>query len=833
MAKPTHDEKRFFLACVPAQGSRLVARHALCGLLMLSMSHFAVATEYFVDVSRPDDSGDGLSVATAKHTIQAAVDLARNDDIVTVLPGVYREGSGMAGTEAARVVITNRVWLRSRDGKGKTFIVGERADTATGQGAGELRCLHVPTSGDYSMIEGFTICGGATSGYGGGALCNNQNYVYFLDCVISNNVAKNGGGLYKCAAIRCRLSDNVATVNGAAIFQGRGYNSLICRNSGGNHLLNYCTVMVNCTISENTASGVCQNKDTKFYNSVVIGNNGVVGPAGVADDKAPKFYNSITAASQSQFSKTNDACVFTASRQQFFAPAFDDWRPRSGAECVGAGLYAYSSVTAAGDSIFRLYNVNSTWQSYILATYVNVDFAGHAIVSADGAVDCGCVQGAVTPKSGRVRFKGELLTDHYSAPGAGPSSFSDSYAYAETWPTQFCVRSFSDTGKPTFMFRVDPDLAGFACRFPEMDGCFRLTAPPIGTNLTVTAYTALYEHYVDKTHGLDTNGGTSTNDAFRTIQAAVNAASSSYYNYAVIHVAPGFYDEGGAVRNGISNRVDVYKKTLRIVAEEGPEKTFIVGAGDPDAADGMGVNAVRCVSWNNGGNLGCLQGFTLTGGRTAPNYVGEDYFRAYGGAFHDGAIDQVCDCIISNNVAYCGGANVGGRFIRCRIYGNTSTYRGALWLGTFVSCDIAGNAAMDSARPWATQGSEIFFSTLDGGCGNNAKLHGCVLDNRNVAKEGTYTTDGCVLWGTAPAGQTGCVVVPRPKFVSKTDHHPRPSSPAVGAADVSKPDVAYSYFTSDLDGNALYFANGNPTAGAYQVPDWTYNESRPFVIYIR
>ena len=77
MTKPTHDEKRFFSACVPAQGSRLVARHALCGLLMLGMSHFAAATEYFVDVNRSDDSGDGLSVATAKHTIQAAVALAK------------------------------------------------------------------------------------------------------------------------------------------------------------------------------------------------------------------------------------------------------------------------------------------------------------------------------------------------------------------------------------------------------------------------------------------------------------------------------------------------------------------------------------------------------------------------------------------------------------------------------------------------------------------------------------------------------------------------------------------------------------------------------------
>ena len=178
--------------------------------------------------------------------------------------------------------------------------------------------------------------------------------------------------------------------------------------------------------------------------------------------------------------------------------------------------------------------------------------------------------------------------------------------------------------------------------------------------------------------------------------------------------------------------------------------------------------------------------------------------------------------------------NVGGKFLRCRIYDNTSTYRGVLWNGVFVSCDIAGNVAKDASRPWVVSGSKAYFCTLDGGCCNSVGLYGCIIDNRAFKDkgEGAYTTDGCVLWGTAPAGQTG-VVVTKPKFISKTDHHLRPSSPAIGAADLTDLEKAVAYFTSDLDGNALYFANGNPTAGAYQVPDWTYNEPCPFVIYFR
>ena len=50
------------------------------------------ATEWFVDRTRPDDSGNGKSVEAAKRTIQAAVSAASAGDVVTVLPGVYDEG---------------------------------------------------------------------------------------------------------------------------------------------------------------------------------------------------------------------------------------------------------------------------------------------------------------------------------------------------------------------------------------------------------------------------------------------------------------------------------------------------------------------------------------------------------------------------------------------------------------------------------------------------------------------------------------------------------------------------------------------------------------------
>lgn len=49
------------------------------------------AIEYFVDASRPDDTGDGLTEATAKKFISSATTLMSiaGNDIVTILPGLY------------------------------------------------------------------------------------------------------------------------------------------------------------------------------------------------------------------------------------------------------------------------------------------------------------------------------------------------------------------------------------------------------------------------------------------------------------------------------------------------------------------------------------------------------------------------------------------------------------------------------------------------------------------------------------------------------------------------------------------------------------------------
>lgn len=74
----------------------IVRRTFLVAVLVLWVTVPASATELFVDGLRGDDANDGLAIATAKRTIQAAVDLATTPgDVVSILPGEYLQGFTM------------------------------------------------------------------------------------------------------------------------------------------------------------------------------------------------------------------------------------------------------------------------------------------------------------------------------------------------------------------------------------------------------------------------------------------------------------------------------------------------------------------------------------------------------------------------------------------------------------------------------------------------------------------------------------------------------------------------------------------------------------------
>ena len=392
------------------------------------------------------------------------------------------------------------------------------------------------------------------------------------------------------------------------------------------------------------------------------------------------------------------------------------------------------------------------------------------------------------------------------------------YAYAQSYPTQFCAKAQFNSGKSLFMYQFSPSYDIY-CFFPEMDGYFRFVPPPLDSSVTLKPVAANDELYVDAENGDDANDGSSKEKAFETLQAAINHASDVYDVRTLIHVAPGTYDKGGTFSGSLSNRVDNLKKTLYIRAEEGPEKTFIVGAVDPDTK-GYGPNAMRCVKWFHSGRLGCLQGFTLTGGYTDD---GDRYAESRIAAAYYGSFEHLTDCIISNNHAICASATMNGVVTRCRIFDNTAKVSWAVSTPKAMSyCLLKGNKILAGEDAAVTRGGVYRFCTVEGvgfqtvGETVPGTYYGCVFE-RAGSTYGHCSFEDCFAGaGSAQTEVPGVEIVDL--HMDKDGGRLLSISPAYGAVSLENPAWHYSYFTSDMDGISPYWKGAAMTAGAFSRP---------------
>ena len=219
----------------------------------------------YVDANNGDDANDGKTETTAKKTLAAAAaaaaTLCRKDRILA-LPGIYNESNMIHSvissgvdkplTVRARVVVPDEITLASRDGAETTIIegaadpepTGTAADVEHGLGPNAIRGVVL---GENSVLRGFTVTKGRTSGYvaaaeGGDGYSDNVHGAGVLgrtvessrveDCIIMENAGACGGAGSYVTFVRCRLLDNVATRFGAAIRTGSAIDSFIDGNVG-------------------------------------------------------------------------------------------------------------------------------------------------------------------------------------------------------------------------------------------------------------------------------------------------------------------------------------------------------------------------------------------------------------------------------------------------------------------------------------------------------------------------------------------------------------------------------------------------------------------------
>ncbi|MGD9782606.1 MAG: choice-of-anchor Q domain-containing protein [Kiritimatiellia bacterium] len=232
------------------------------------------------------DAANGMSWATAKQTIQAAVDATTNGCIVLVTNGVYASGGRAVGPGALtnRVAIDRPIAVRSINGPEATVIQG-----AGPSGNASVRCAYVETN---AVLSGFTLTNGmATPDYGADNIDRSGGGVFLAagglveHCLISGNFAKFGAGAYLDSGGRlygCRMIGNSAGdtgVGGGAYSSGGGRldNCLMAGNyaEGGPGVWANVVELNNCTVSGNSSfggPGVVAPTST-IHNCIVFSNN--------------------------------------------------------------------------------------------------------------------------------------------------------------------------------------------------------------------------------------------------------------------------------------------------------------------------------------------------------------------------------------------------------------------------------------------------------------------------------------------------------------------------------------------------------------------------------
>ena len=256
-----------------------IASRFFCTVAFGCAFYCGAATEIFVDCTRPDDSGDGLTRETAKRTIQAAVDAtatgtAASPNLITVFPGDYEEGG--VQTEAdnvlSRVSFKGKkfITLQAADPTAKPRIIGRHdPDKSNGIGPNAIRCVYGASAASHGIVlQNLMLCDGATHSEKGGSHASYGGAVCFyatlVDCVVSNCTAS-VGALYDAVAYRTLFVGNYRALRNSKAF------NCVFRDGTGS-VSDYQGGLVNCTIIGHEGNIFSSSLPAAMINCLVFDN---------------------------------------------------------------------------------------------------------------------------------------------------------------------------------------------------------------------------------------------------------------------------------------------------------------------------------------------------------------------------------------------------------------------------------------------------------------------------------------------------------------------------------------------------------------------------------
>jgi hypothetical protein len=318
-------------------------------------NHYTLrAGTIYANAERPDDSGDGLSWATAKKTIQAAVELTADGDTVWVTNGTYNTGgvvavapeipSGMEpGVVTNRVCITRSITVKSVNGPQVTIV--------DGQGS----CRGFYCGAQNIVIDGFTITNGYSDTHGGGVMTEPFPWCMLNNCLIGGNTAVgNGGGAWGGTLNNCLLIGNFCGGSGGGLFGGSMNGCAVIDNTaggngGGAHIAGVLTifsgVLQNCSLIGNSAvagGGVYRSNGGTLNNCIVWGNVG----GNIYDENTFFYFPPFTSPSTVNYTCSDplpEGAGNICANPLFVDAANSNFQLQTGSPCINAGNNSYVS----------------------------------------------------------------------------------------------------------------------------------------------------------------------------------------------------------------------------------------------------------------------------------------------------------------------------------------------------------------------------------------------------------------------------------------------------------------------------------------------------------
>ena len=696
------------------------------GLAALVLSVLPAAAENTWYVSPDGDNGAAGTEAAPFRTIQYAVDAATAGDTIVLLPGDYGADQGTTTTtvsgnsSANRVVVNKPLTIVGRDGRDKTRIVGawdtdEYTDRPYGFGPNAVRCVWIAAAGSGTRLEGITFQDGSVpiygtqgndiGGGGGVVVYDSATTATIVDCAVVNCQGYSGGGICSTYATAARLK-----VVRTLFKRCRGGNFGQALRGGGAY---------NCVFDDN---GYTCSKDGTTKTSSNCFRAGAFSYGYAAINCTFVNNKSYGVGGDSAFSGGVYNCLFQKNGSNNYAINTDKVTgPKANNVTGNKNLYSKFEVVSPCDGDYRLsYDADALIAgdvakvSSIPEDYRDKDYYGNPL-PASGAIHAGAVQEALSGAASGVYI--EKSTGDGSGTwllgGAEVALVNGTWKGAEGWPGAFQMKFVPVEGRALVNYSV-----GSAPYWPLPDDSIWITARQNQVQ-TVNPVTTGNIFYADPVNGSDDTGDGSAATPYKTLNKAVKKTTATF----VVRALPGDYNEGGEnVGDDITTRVVVPKAlegSLRVIAVDGPESTFISGESDSATDNGTGAGAVRCIAVvSTNAFRAAFQGFTLRDGRVGPN----DTVRSMGAALHNSDMNNanfasfntayLLDCVVTNCSGNRAGCIAGGNAYRCKFYDCKP-------FGSSGQCDLRYCNIVSALFVGCGGKSQVF--------GNSAKGYNCTI----------------------------------------------------------------------------------------------------------